>query len=278
MTLFFILLTLPSVLAGKQAVTIYYNGTVVAHLQNVTRFELVGDNITDLRVLGSKYNLSGDSLFFYSPGSQITVEYYASFKQGVVRAQEPYNVTYSLIIPNYYEVVYVYPAPTYFVLEGKFFNLTMTGNSLVLVYTSVQKQSQNDKGDLALISALVVTDSAFGYLIFRVYMRRRKEATASWSQKTEAQPEESEEAELSSDVLNERDVIVLESFKKGAKTLSEAVKATGLPKSTVYRRIKKLVKMGLLAEKREKGKIWYEVTPKAEEMDKKGSQGEGKGT
>ncbi|WP_252897076.1 helix-turn-helix domain-containing protein [Metallosphaera hakonensis] len=37
------------------------------------------------------------------------------------------------------------------------------------------------------------------------------------------------------------------------------MRVTGLPKSTVYRRIKKLVKMGYLLEKRERGKIWYEV-------------------
>ncbi|WP_425357381.1 hypothetical protein [Metallosphaera yellowstonensis] len=41
-----------------------------------------------------------------------------------------------------------------------------------------------------------------------------------------------------------------------------------LPKSTVYRRIKKLVRLGYLVERREKGKIWYEVgTPHGEKSE-----------
>ena len=45
----------------------------------------------------------------------------------------------------------------------------------------------------------------------------------------------------------------------GTKTLADIVRQTGLPKSTAYRRVKKLVKLGYVEEIREEGKIRYEI-------------------
>ena len=67
--------------------------------------------------------------------------------------------------------------------------------------------------------------------------------------------------------LADRDRVIVEAVKKGANTLSEIVRATGLPKTTVYRRVKRLVKEGYLVERREGGKVWYEVTDGKSEGD-----------
>jgi len=59
--------------------------------------------------------------------------------------------------------------------------------------------------------------------------------------------------------INERDKQVLEAIRAGNKTLSDIVRATGFPKTTAYGRVKKLVKLGLVRELREKGKVVYET-------------------
>ncbi|MCQ4342296.1 MAG: helix-turn-helix domain-containing protein [Sulfolobaceae archaeon] len=66
--------------------------------------------------------------------------------------------------------------------------------------------------------------------------------------------DDNEEAvSLEESELNEREKQVLEAIRAGNKTLSDIVRATGLPKTTAYRRVKKLVKMGLLREVRRRG-------------------------
>jgi len=72
--------------------------------------------------------------------------------------------------------------------------------------------------------------------------------------------DDNEEAvSLEESELNERDKRVLEAIRAGNKTLSDIVRATGLPKTTAYRRVKKLVKLGLVREVREKGRVVYET-------------------
>lgn len=70
---------------------------------------------------------------------------------------------------------------------------------------------------------------------------------------------EEESVDFVPEVLDERDTIVLEAIKMGTNTLADIVRQTGLPKSTAYRRVKKLVKLGYIEEIREEGKIRYVV-------------------
>jgi uncharacterized membrane protein len=79
----------------------------------------------------------------------------------------------------------------------------------------------------------------------------------------ESEPD-TEDAVLDDSVLNERDKQVLDAIKSGANSLADIVKVTGLPKTTAYRRVKKLVRLGLVKEVREKGKVRYEVQDKGQ--------------
>ncbi|MCY0860942.1 MAG: winged helix-turn-helix domain-containing protein [Metallosphaera prunae] len=265
------LLTLASLLTyGQQSVVIYYNGTVVAHLNNVSTFHVIGDNITDLRVIGSKFNHTGGYLFFYNT-SRVTVIYVASFPKGVIQGTEPYNVTFNVIVPGTYTFAYIYPPPTSLETRGNLYNLTLQGSSLEVLYsTSSQSSSGFGKEDLIILVVVLVTDAVVGFFLYEYFRSRRRPVTEQVNQnqqmsqaqasQTVEEDEKEEEAELTTQELNDRDIMVLESFKRGARTLSDAVRDTGLPKSTVYRRIKKLVKLGYLVERREGGKIWYEVS------------------
>ncbi len=107
-------------------------------------------------------------------------------------------------------------------------------------------------------------------------LRRRGEATVQTRTEVNAQvaqgvqeegvesEPETEEAVLDDSVLNERDKQVLDAIKSGANSLADIVRVTGLPKTTAYRRVKKLVRLGLVKEVREKGKVRYEVQDKGQ--------------
>ncbi|BCU70941.1 helix-turn-helix domain-containing protein [Stygiolobus caldivivus] len=72
-----------------------------------------------------------------------------------------------------------------------------------------------------------------------------------------------EEVELVSEKLDNRDLMILEAIKRGYKTLTEISTFTGLPKSTTYRRLRKLTALGYLNEDRGYGKVFYQFNVKA---------------
>jgi len=55
-------------------------------------------------------------------------------------------------------------------------------------------------------------------------------------------------ANLVLDVLDERDRSILDALKEGPKTASELMRLTGIPKTALYRRLKKLLGMNLIEE------------------------------
>lgn len=242
--------------SGQQSATIYYNGTVVVQLNNVTSFHLIGNNVSNLKVIGSRFNLTGDYLYFHN-GTKVTISYDTYFPNGVINANEPYNLTFYVLIPSYYSLVYVSPTPVSLETKGSTYNLTVKGNSLDVLFSTAKPTSGGglSQEDLTVITILIVTDSILAFVIFEYLRMRRSKSKGD----IENVREDREEAELATQELNDRDLLVLEAFKKGSKTLADAVRVTGLPKSTVYRRIKKLVKLGYLIERREGGKLWYEV-------------------
>ena len=102
------------------------------------------------------------------------------------------------------------------------------------------------------------------YKLWREIKTTRKAEPVSGSPErlppVERVEDDNEEAvSLEESELNERDKRVLEAIRAGNKTLSDIVRATGLPKTTAYRRVKKLVKLGLVREVREKGRVVYET-------------------
>lgn len=56
------------------------------------------------------------------------------------------------------------------------------------------------------------------------------------------------------DTLNDRDEKILKAIREGKNSLSEIMKATGMPKSTVYKGLQRLLKEGKIEAIRE-GKV-----------------------
>ena len=130
-----------------------------------------------------------------------------------------------------------------------FYDIIFEGNSVYAAVVGAPRATQTQQGGGpnylvdALVAGLIVSNSVLAGSLVALYRARK---------------ERREEAATLEDDIGDRDRLVLEAVAKGARTLSEIVKATGLPKTTAYRRVKKLVKEGYLIEKREGGKVWYE--------------------
>ncbi|MEM0362430.1 MAG: helix-turn-helix domain-containing protein [Sulfolobaceae archaeon] len=233
-------------------INIYYNGTVEAELNNVSKFVIIGSNVTDLKVVGAYYNLSGNILYLKGYNTTVFVSYKAILPKGVIRVSENNNFTINVFLPINSSINYIYPQPDAFVAKNGLYIISFYNVSeLVILYTfssivTVQQSSSNDI--VFIIIGLIASDAVLLYLILFVVRKRGVE-----------EKEEETNVSLIKETLDERDTIVLEAIKMGTKTLADIVRQTGLPKSTAYRRVKKLVKLGYVEEIREEGKIRYEI-------------------
>ncbi|BDC18170.1 winged helix-turn-helix transcriptional regulator [Acidianus sp. HS-5] len=69
----------------------------------------------------------------------------------------------------------------------------------------------------------------------------------------------SNKVEVQTQDIDERDKKIIEAIKVGANNLTKIAEMSSLPRTTVYRRVKKLVKLGIINEIRENGKVRYEI-------------------
>jgi uncharacterized membrane protein len=256
-------------------ITVYYNGTVYAELRGVNDFVLFGQNVTDLRVSGSAYAVENGTIILRN-SIYATVTYSAYFPGNEIEVREPFNFTLRLVLPSSYSLVYSDPGPVSVLSSTGYYVLTFSGTEVSAAYspsplvTAGVQSAQGGNGPIStfyLIAALIVTNSALAYLVYKLWReikRTRKAEPVSGSPErlppVERVEDDNEEAvSLEESELNERDKQVLEAIRAGNKTLSDIVRATGLPKTTAYRRVKKLVKLGLVREVREKGRVVYET-------------------
>jgi len=260
---------------------VYYNGTVYAELKGVNDFVLFGQNVSDLRVSGSAYTVENGTIILRN-STYATVTYSAYFPGNEIEVREPFNFTLRLVLPSSYSLVYSNPGPVSVLSSTGYYVLTFSGTEVSAAYspsppvTGEVQSSQGGNGPTGtfyLIAALIVTNSALAYLVYKLWReirRTRKAEPVSGSperlppvkegvQVERVEDEDEEAVSLEESELNERDKQVLEAIRAGNKTLSDIVRATKLPKTTAYRRVKKLVKLGLVREVREKGRVVYET-------------------
>ncbi|QGR18427.1 helix-turn-helix domain-containing protein [Sulfurisphaera ohwakuensis] len=252
-----ILISLALLTKGDSGIiNIYYNGTVVAELHNVSEFNLIGDYAGGLKVIGAEYNLSNGHLFLKGNGT-IYVYYRATLPKGVIQIQENNNFTISIYLPTNSTITYVTPQPYSFTAINGLYNITFVNVSkVILLYVEAPLPTQKSEStEYQLIILLLIADIVLISLIVYFFFRRRKEAR-------KVELEEEENTELVTDVLDERDKLVLNALKDGSSTLAEIIRKTNLPKATAYRRLKKLVKLGYVEEVRERGKIRYVLKKK----------------
>jgi uncharacterized membrane protein len=262
-------------------ITVYYNGTVYAELKGVNDFILFGQNVTDLRVSGSAYTVENGTIILRN-STYATVTYSANFPGNEIRVREPFNFTLRLVLPSSYSLVYSNPGPVSVLSSTGYYVLTFSGTEVSAAYSPsplVKAEVRSAQGGngfpstFYLVAALIVTNSALVFLVYRLWREikrtRKVEPVLGSSERlppvgegvqVERVEDDNEEAvSLEESELNERDKQVLEAIRAGNRTLSDIVRATGLPKTTAYRRVKKLVKLGLVREVREKGKVVYET-------------------
>ncbi|WP_016730251.1 helix-turn-helix transcriptional regulator [Saccharolobus islandicus] len=246
------LITVPVIISHSSILNIYYNGTVEAELTgNVNQFVLIGHNITNLKVIGAKYNLSGNTLYLTPSNTTVFIYYNAILPRGVIQINEPYNATINIYLPLNSSIDYISPQPYSFNVMSDYYNVTFANvNSVILLYTlsSHVTTAQNELEIPMIIGGLISSDAVLVSLI--IFLLRRGNIRVV---------NEEESVDFVPEVLDERDTIVLEAIKMGTNTLADIVRQTGLPKSTAYRRVKKLVKLGYIEEIREEGKIRYVV-------------------
>ena len=228
-------------------VYVFYNGTVIFYPNGVTEFRLLGLNVSPVNVYGSHYEIINGTVYF-SPTAE-KLEYVTNLSSGVIKLSEPYNFTLILVLPYNYSLVYSSPPPISVVSGNGFYDVVFEGDSVYAAIVStprVVQSQQNGPNYLvdALVAGLIISNSVLAGSLFALYRTRK---------------ERREEMVTLEGDIGDRDRLVLEAVTKGARTLSEIVKATGLPKTTAYRRVKKLVKEGYLVERREGGKVWYEL-------------------
>ena len=240
----------PFIAKGYAVINVYYNGTVIAHIYNESEFTLVGNYAGGLHVIGSKYNFTDNQLYLEN-GSNVTI-YYQTTLKGVVKAQESYNFTLNVILPSNVSISYLSTQPYSFTVVNNFYNISFRDvNNVLILYaeSSMAMKNQTSNTEFYLILALVIIDIILIGLLLRFLLSRRKT--------NEQRAEEDVTPTVVNEVLDERDKMVLEAIKNGAKTLSEIINKTGLPKATAYRRVKKLVGLGYVEEVRERGKVYY---------------------
>ncbi|ADX83545.1 helix-turn-helix domain-containing protein [Sulfolobus islandicus] len=246
------LITVPVIISHSSILNIYYNGTVEAELTgNVNQFVLIGHNITNLKIIGAKYNLSGNTLYLTPSNTTVFIYYNAILPRGVIQINEPYNATINIYLPLNSSINYISPQPYSFNVMSDYYNVTFANvNSVILLYTlsSHVTTTQNELEIPMIIGGLISSDAVLVSLI--IFLLRRGNVRVL---------KEEESVDFVPEVLDERDTIVLEAIKMGTNTLADIVRQTGLPKSTAYRRVKKLVKLGYIEEIREEGKIRYVV-------------------
>ncbi|AGJ63552.1 helix-turn-helix transcriptional regulator [Saccharolobus islandicus] len=246
------LITVPVIISHSSILNIYYNGTVEAELTgNVNQFVLIGHNITNLKIIGAKYNLSGNTLYLTPNNTIVFIYYNAILPRGVIQINEPYNATINIYLPLNSSINYISPQPYSFNVMSDYYNVTFANvNSVILLYTlsSHVTTTQNELEIPIIIGGLISSNAVLVSLI--IFLLRRGNVRVL---------KEEESVDFVPEVLDERDTIVLEAIKMGTNTLADIVRQTGLPKSTAYRRVKKLVKLGYIEEIREEGKIRYVV-------------------
>ncbi|BDC17649.1 transcriptional regulator [Acidianus sp. HS-5] len=238
------MLLVPILHSSSGMINIYYNGTVTAYLYNISKINLIGNNFTCLKIKGGNYVIQDKTIIIQ--GSDVTLSYRTELPKGVIETQQPENLSISVLIPAGSSITYLYPQPSSFTVKGDLYNITFENVSQTTVlYDDITTQRSSSLSPLVYIIALIVSDSSLLFIIFRYVKGKRSE---------EVKEEETVVVEL-----DERDKLVLDAVKKsgGVSTLSDLVKQTGLPKTTVYRRLKGLTAMGYLEEVREKGKVKY---------------------
>ncbi|MEM0175615.1 MAG: ArsR family transcriptional regulator [Metallosphaera sp.] len=216
--------------SGQVSAVMYYNGTVVVHFDSYKRI-YVPENWT----LEGSQNVTKVGNYIYPTSLPAR----ASFKvesRGVLSIDEP-NISYvTVILPLNSRISYMNPTPSSLTENNNELNIDFNSSNVTIAFYLVSGSSLfNNPYFYSTIASSSVT-AYFGYLL--------------WSSRSGTQLVEPNE-------LDERDLRIIEAIKNGADSLNKISEVSLLPRTTVYRRVKRLIGLGIIEEVRERGKVKY---------------------
>lgn len=196
---------------------------------------------SNARVISSNvsFSSSGDSIYL----SSLPAEVCLSYSGGSVGLDENFSFSASVFLPENSDIVYMSPEPIGFSAYDGLYNITFYGRNFTLLYYYNDSSPRPDLSTFYLGGMVVtsITTVALLVLLFRNKVRRI------------------EVSEVSPTELDDKDKMIIDKIKEGNYNLTKIAELTGIPRTTVYRRIRRLIKLGYLVEERKDGKVRYVV-------------------
>ncbi|MFP3162392.1 MAG: helix-turn-helix domain-containing protein [Acidianus hospitalis] len=159
--------------------------------------------------------------------------------QGVIKFSEPFNSKIIIELPYCTKIEYINTPPLSFnISNGKIFMTFYSGNVTILYYINEQNRNNIIYNPFLYLSIISTVGSIM--IIYKIMKGRSK-------------------IEVQTQEIDERDKKIIMAIKSGADNLTKIAELSSLPRTTVYRRVKKLVSLGIINEIRENGKVRYEI-------------------
>lgn len=159
--------------------------------------------------------------------------------QGVIKFSEPFNSKIIIELPCCAKIEYINTPPLSFnISNGKIFMTFYSGNVTILYYINEQNRNNIIYNPFLYLGIISTVGSIM--IIYKIMKGRSK-------------------IEVQTQEIDERDKKIIEAIKSGADNLTKIAELSSLPRTTVYRRVKKLVSLGIINEIRENGKVRYEI-------------------
>ncbi len=203
-----------------------------------------------------QYNETHVSLTILSNNANII--YYTSdltWKKGyewTFRVESPWNTT--IVLPDDSLVYYVEPEDFDVVVVGdevafRFKPGVIEVKYLIVPLPTTESTSTSSGGvlgtsQLYIIASLTIASASVGLLMYLRRTRRRKMLR----------------------IVDERDKIIVKALLEGGElTPQELIEKTGIPKTPLYRRLKRLEKQGIIGKRASGGRVYYYVKDKGVE-------------
>ncbi len=226
------------IFTAYSTVNINYNGHVIIY-DTESKELYIPQNARNLSI-NVKYIDENNTIILSSIPA--TISYYENFS-GVISFSENFTSKITVILPSSIKLSYISVSPISFKYYNNHFNLTFISKNITILYyvdNYTLTQVSHNKISFLFIGFLV---SLFSTAFLLFFLIKRNKINISFEENTNA--------------LDERDKKIIEAIKKGADNLTKISEMAQLPRTTVYRRVKRLKSLGYLEEIREKGKVKY---------------------
>jgi len=239
---------------GNQIVIDYSKGLVTMHLFNVSKVVLLGNGIMNLSVVGANYTIQGNVI--YIKGENVSITYYTNFSKGVISVNETFTAYITILLPNNYKIVYLSSPPLSYISDNVQ-NITFYTNSVYLVFSeNVVSENSSQLLLVLTITGIALSVITLSFIAYQLLASRARTKVEEPNVKL-------------GDEIDERDIQIMKILKNGSFNITKLSEESNIPRTTVYRRLRRLIKLGYVIEIREKNKVTYKLTEKGKEFIEK---------